>query len=92
MMARAEVNGLLVNVDAGKVSVAAPATSGSPVLTLTYGVDLQEFQAELDSCWQLSSVTSTSWDLAKLAIVQQTAQPEKLTGQGILTQRRLQQY
>jgi hypothetical protein len=65
MMARAEVNGLLVNVDAGKVSVTAPVDSGSPVLTLTYGVDLQEFQAELDSCWQLSSVTSTSWDLAQ---------------------------
>lgn len=89
MMARAEVNGLLVNVNAGKVSVAAPATSGSPVLTLTYGADLQEFQAELDSCWQLSSVTSTSWDLAKLAIVQQTAQPEKLTGQGDLDSKTL---
>lgn len=82
MMARAEVNGFLVTVDAAKVSVKAPVTSGSPVLTLTYGSDLMEFEAELDARWQLSSVTSTSWDLSKLAIVQQTAQPAALTGQG----------
>jgi len=82
MMARAEINGFLVTVDAGKVSVKAPVASGSPVLTLTYGMDLIEFQAELDSRWQLSSVTSTSWDLTQLAILQKTAQPEALTGQG----------
>ena len=35
MMARAEVNGFLVTVDAAKVSVKAPVTSGSPVLTYT---------------------------------------------------------
>lgn len=82
MMSRAEINGFLVTVDAGTVSVKAPVGSGSPVLTLTYGMDLMEFQAELDSRWQLSSVTSTSWDLSQLAIVQQTAQPVAMTGQG----------
>ncbi|MBC3875295.1 type VI secretion system tip protein VgrG [Undibacterium flavidum] len=82
MMARAEANGLLLTVDAGAVSVKAPVTSGAPVLTLTYGIDLIEFQAELDARWQLSSVTATSWDLSQLAIVQKTAQPTTLTGQG----------
>jgi Rhs element Vgr protein len=89
MMARAEVNGFLVTVDAGTVSVKAPLASASPVLTLTYGMDLIDFQAELDSRWQLSSVTSTSWDLAQLAIVQQTAQPAALTGQGDLDSKTL---
>jgi Rhs element Vgr protein len=89
MMARAEVNGFLVTVDAGTISVKVPLASASPVLTLTYGMDLLEFQAELDSRTQLSSVTSTSWDLAQLAIVQQTAQPASVTGQGDLDSKTL---
>lgn len=89
MMTRAEVNGFLVIVDAGKVTVKAPVGSGSPVLRLTYGMDLIEFQAELDSRSQLNSVTSTSWDLSQLAIVQQTAQAETLTGQGDLDAKKL---
>lgn len=84
LMARAEANGLLVTVDAGTVTVAAPAASTAPVLTLTYGNDLMEFEAELDARWQLASVTGTSWDLAKLAVVEQTAKPLALTGQGDL--------
>ncbi|GGC76725.1 type VI secretion system tip protein VgrG [Undibacterium terreum] len=85
MMARAEANGFLVTVDAGEISVKAPVASGAPVLTLTYGMDLIEFHADLDARWQLSSVTGTSWDLAKLAVVHQTAPPVTLTGQGDIT-------
>lgn len=82
MMARAEVNGFLVIVDAGTVSIKAPLTSAAPVLTLTYGIDLMEFHAELDARWQLSNVTSTSWDMATQAIVKGTATPTTLTSQG----------
>lgn len=85
MMARAEANGLLVTVEGGKVTVAAPAVSAAPVLTLTYGTDLMEFEAELDARWQLASVTGTSWDLATLAVLEQTAKPMALTGQGDTT-------
>jgi Rhs element Vgr protein len=85
MMARAEANGLLVTVDGGKVTVAAPVAAGAPVLTITYGTDLMEFQAELDARWQLASVTGTSWDLATQAVVEQTARPLILTGQGDTT-------
>ncbi|MFZ6765840.1 type VI secretion system tip protein VgrG [Undibacterium sp. Di26W] len=82
MMARAEVNGFLVIVDAGTVSIKAPLTTAAPVLTLTYGIDLMEFHAELDARWQLSNVTGTSWDMATQAIVQGTATPTSLTTQG----------
>jgi len=84
MLARAEANGLLVIANAGAITVQAPQTSASPVLTVTYGTDLVEFDAELDARTQLSSVVGTSWDLASQAIVQQTASPEALTGQGNL--------
>lgn len=84
MLARAEANGLLVIANAGAITVQAPATSGSPVLTVTYGTDLVEFDAELDARTQLSSVVGTSWDLASQAIVQQQAAPDALTAQGNL--------
>lgn len=89
MLARAEFNGLLVTVDGGTVSVKAPVSSGSPVLTLTYGNDLQEFQAEIDARWQLASVQCSSWDLSTLAIVQETASPSTLTGNGDLDSKTL---
>jgi Rhs element Vgr protein len=82
MMARAEANGLLVTVDAGKVSVKAPAGDAAAVLTLTYGNDMLQFSAELDARWQVSTVTGSSWDLATQAVVQQTAAPLTLAAQG----------
>ncbi|WMW80508.1 type VI secretion system tip protein VgrG [Undibacterium cyanobacteriorum] len=89
MMARAEANGLLVTIDASKVTVKSPRASDAAVLTLTYGHDLMEFHADLDARWQLNSVTSTSWDLATLKIVQQTATPATLTGQGDIASKTL---
>lgn len=85
MLARAEANGMLVIVDGGKVTVAVPAPSTAPVLTITYGTDLIEFEAELDARSQLASVTATSWDLATLAVVEKSAKPQVLTGQGDIT-------
>ncbi|HEX7645091.1 MAG TPA: type VI secretion system tip protein VgrG [Burkholderiaceae bacterium] len=85
MLSRAEVNGLLVIVDAAKVSVKAPATDGTAKLKVTYGLDLMEFHADMDARTQLSSVQGVSWDLAKQEIVQQQAQPKTLNEQGDLT-------
>ncbi len=83
MVARAEANGLLVVVDDGGLTVAAPDTSSSPVLTVTYGIDLMEFHAELDAMSQLSSVKGTSWDLTKQAIVEgQSQSPSSLNLSG----------
>ncbi len=85
MLARAEANGLLVMVDGGKVAVAAPTASSEPVLTLTYGIDLIEFDAEMDAQSQVASVTGTSWDPATLAVLEESAMPLNLTGQGDTT-------
>ena len=85
MIARAEANGLLVTLDAAKVTVKAPDTSSSPVLTVTYGTDLVDFRAELDARSQLSSVTASGWDLASHAMVQGQATPQTLNAQGNIT-------
>ena len=70
MMARGDANGFVVTVDAGIVSVKPPLATGSPVLTLRYGIDLIEFEATLDAQSQLDSVTATSWDSAQMATIQ----------------------
>lgn len=82
MLSRAEVNGLLVVVDAGKVSVKTPDTSGSAQLKVTYGEDLIDFQASLDARSQLSQVKSVSWDMKNQTVVEEVVAPETLNDQG----------
>lgn len=82
LMSRAEVNGLLVNVDGGKVAAKAPATSGSPTLKVTYGIDLQGFTADMDARTQLSSVSGACWDMKTQKVVTEKVTPKKLNAQG----------
>lgn len=84
MIARAEVNGLLAIVDAGTVTVKAPQTSAAATLTVTYGVDLMEFHADIDARTQLTSVKGTTWDIATQAVQEQAASPQTLNTQGNL--------
>ncbi|WP_039918556.1 type VI secretion system tip protein VgrG [Cellvibrio mixtus] len=85
MLARAEANGMLVTLEAGTVTVAPPAVSSAAVLTVTYGMDLIEFNAEMDARHQFSNVTSNGWDLATHQLLQQQATPEALNSQGNVT-------
>lgn len=84
LLSRAEVNGFLVTIDSGKVSVKAPQTDSSAVLTLTYGIDLMAFSADLDAASQFTVVKGIAWDLTSQAVLEAQASPEELTGQGNL--------
>jgi len=84
MLSRAEANGLLVCIDAAKVSVKAPDTSAAAELKVSYGYDLIELNADMDARSQLSEVTTVSWDPAQQAIVEQQAGPQTLNKQGDL--------
>ena len=84
MLIRAEANGFLVTVDAGKVSVKAPQVDGEAVLTLTYGIDLMTFGADVDAASQFSVVKGVAWNLTDQAIQEQQAGPNQLTRQGDL--------
>jgi uncharacterized protein involved in type VI secretion and phage assembly len=48
VVGRAEVNGLLVSMDDGKISVKAPRTDREAVLKVTYGDDLLALRADQD--------------------------------------------
>lgn len=85
MIARAEANGMLVNLDGGTVAVKAPAVSASPVLSLTYGIDIIDFSADLDARYQFEKVSSNAWDLATLALQQGEAASATLNEQGNIT-------
>lgn len=86
MLARADANGLLVNVDAGKVSVKSPGTSGSAVLSVTWGSDLISFEADIDARDQYAAVQAVSWDPKQQAVMQgSSASPVTLNQQGNLT-------
>lgn len=72
LLARAEANGFVVQVKDGKVSVQKPKFSASPVLSVTYGLDIMEVALEEDTRSQLASVMCTSWDPSTQAVVTTT--------------------
>lgn len=68
LLARADVNGLLVIVDDGEVSARAMVTAEPVKARYTYGrSEIAEFSLELDGAGQWGAVTSTAWDPAKVA-------------------------
>lgn len=62
IVTRAEANGMLVFTDDGKLIVKKPTLTGTALLTATYGVNIWEFEAEMDARRQPQKVTSQSWD------------------------------
>lgn len=68
-LSRAEANGLVVQVVDGKVTAKAPDFSATPVLGVTYGLDILEVSLEEDVRTQFSSVTCSAWDPSTQALV-----------------------
>ncbi len=62
LVLRAEANGMLVNVEGGAIKIFKPNTSADPVLQVTYGSSILEFEAEMDARNQFKTVESKSWD------------------------------
>lgn len=62
LISRAEANGFLVWGEGEKLMVKKPSLSGEGVMELKFGVNLLEFDAELDGRWQFESVKAYGWD------------------------------
>lgn len=84
MLARAEANGLLVAVTGGTVAVKKPETGAAPALKVTWGVDLIEFNGEIDARTQFTAVQATSWDPKTRAMLEQSGTRPSLGLQGDL--------
>lgn len=64
MVTRAEACGQLVMPDDGKITVKTPDPSGEVVISLTYGANLLELEADLDAERQYAGLNSFSWSPA----------------------------
>ncbi len=82
IVTRAEVNGKLVLVDDGKITIKAPDLSVDPIVELAYGQNVFEFEAGMDARDQYTSVKSTAWDMANQEVVESEAADPGLTEQG----------
>ncbi|NTE05722.1 type VI secretion system tip protein VgrG [Agrobacterium tumefaciens] len=90
ILARAEINGLVVNSINGKVSVQDPAATPTPVLTISYGDNLMAFHADLNAVSQLAAVEASTWDYKNQVISSQQAE-NRVDGPGNITSKQLAQ-
>jgi len=70
MLLRSEANAMLVNVNDGIIKISKPDTSSEPVLQVTYGSSVLEFEAEMDARHQWKNVKASSWDYANQQLFQ----------------------
>lgn len=73
IITRAEANSLLVTTDDGKLIAKKPNTGASPKLSLVYGGNMLEFEAEMDARNQFKEIESSSWSYKDQAIENQSA-------------------
>lgn len=83
-LSRADANGLFVFTDGSKIKVKKPEVSGSPVHTVTYGIDLTAFDLELSSDDQFTQYEAVSWSPKQQKAVKVTAAAPSLNKQGDL--------
>jgi len=81
VMSRAEINGLVAHVDNGKVNMVKPIGESSNV-KVTYGLDLFDFDLEVDSSHQIESVTCKAWDYKGLAMIEAASSEPTVNSQG----------
>lgn len=87
MVMRAEASGMVVMVADATVTVAAPKTSTSPVLSLTWGQDILDFKGEIDAATQLnpSAIQSFAWDPATQKLLQSSTPSSSVSTPGNLS-------
>lgn len=82
---RAEINGMVVVTDSGKLTVAKPDVSGTPELSLQFGYDILEFDGELDATYQFSEVQGNAWDMSSQSVINATSSEPTVNKQGDIT-------
>jgi len=87
LVMRAQASGMVVIANDGTVTVKPPDTSTAPVLTLTYGVSILDFQAEMDASTQFTaaSIQSFAWDPATQSLATSGSAQAGVTTPGNLT-------
>lgn len=89
ILSRAEMNGQIVLAEDGKLTTKAPTTSGDPLITLTYGANLLEFEAEMDARFQYQAVKAKAWSYAKQSLIEAEGKEPNVNAQGNLSGKQL---
>jgi len=64
LLLRTESSGMLVTVEDGRIKTFKPDTNAEPVLQVSYGSSIMEFEAEMDARSQWKQVKAIAWDYA----------------------------
>ena len=89
MLSRAEVNGMIVITEGGKVTVQKPKLSEAPKLKAIYGSSIYHFNLDMDAKTQLTAVKSTAWDLGTQKALQASSTEPTVNKQGNITGKKL---
>ena len=81
ILSRAELNGLLVSVDDGQLSLIKPLLDGDAEYTFEYGIsEIYDFEIEADAVHQYADVQTIAWDVKKQTLSEAvSASPFTLT-------------
>jgi Rhs element Vgr protein len=91
ILSRAEMNGQVVLVEDGIMKVQTPTTSGSPLITLTYGANILEIETEMDARHQYHAVNAKSWNYADHTLLKADGKEPSVNLQGNLSGKKLAQ-
>ncbi len=85
ILSRAEMNGKVVLVEDGALRVKTPNTGDRELITLTYGANLLEFEAEMDARFQYKSVKAKTWSYADQDLIETESTEPSINNQGNLS-------
>lgn len=84
-LSRANANGLFILSHKGNIAIKKPAINASPVLTVTYGKDLIDFDGTISSGDQYTTTEAIAWNPQQQNTTSATASPPPVNPQGDLS-------
>lgn len=85
ILSRAHSNGLIIVSEGKNIKIAKPQLKGEPVLKVSYGWDLIEFDGKLSASGQISKVKVQAWDIKTQQLKTVESKMPELNKQGNAT-------
>ncbi len=79
---RAQINGCVIDINEGKLTIAAPAVGKKGTRSLTYGTTIKEQSLTLSDADQPTKVIASCWDPSQQKMIEATATEPTVNKQG----------